>query len=162
MSTLDARQLPKNQESLADYVTRQRETLGLSRQMVAQKAEIHLQSLGKIERGQTCSLNRRTLSGLAIALQVPMDYLESVARGQTETLGPSLKFCPHCWQPGTAPDPIWTDARAEFCFLCGTALQKCCAGCGEKLVSLTFRFCPFCGQSYQATSQAPSVSAVPE
>ena len=158
MSTLDGRQLPKAQESLADYVTRQRETLGLSRQRVAQKAQIHLQSLGKIERGQTSTLNRRTLSGLAIALQVQTDYLEAVARGQTEGLGPSLKFCPHCWKAGTAPDPLWTDARAQFCFLCGTALQKCCSSCGEKLVSLTFRFCPFCGQPYQAASQQLSAS----
>jgi hypothetical protein len=124
--------------------------------MVAQKAEIHLQSLGKIERGQTRSLNRHTLSRLSVALQVPVDYLEAVARGQTEALGPSLQFCPQCWQPGTTPDPLWTDARAQFCFLCGTSLQNCCVGCGEKLVSLTFRFCPFCGQPYQAPSPTPS------
>ena len=155
MSTLDTRQLPKAQESLADYVTRQRQALGLSRQMVAQKAEIHLQSLGKIERGQTRSLNRHTLSRLSVALQVPVDYLEAVVRGQTDALGPSLKFCPQCWQPGTTPDPIWTDGRSQFCFLCGTSLQNCCAGCGEKLVSLTFRFCPFCGQPYHAPSPPP-------
>lgn len=157
MSTLNAHQLPKAQESLADYVNRQREALGLSRQSVAQKAGIHLQSLGKIERGQTKTLNRRTLSGLALALQVPVDYLEAVAQGQAGSLGPSLKFCPQCWTSGTAPDPIWTDARSQFCFMCGTRLQDSCLACGETLHSLTFRFCPHCGQPYQREASKESV-----
>lgn len=156
MSTLNNRQLPKAQESLSDYVTRQRAALSLSRQDVALKAGIHLQSLGKIERGQTQSLNCRTLSGLALALQVPLDYLEGVALGRAVTQGSVLKFCPDCWQPGAVPDPIWTDARAQFCFLCGTALQDSCLACNEKLTSLTFRFCPFCGQPYKRTNQKPS------
>ena len=114
MSTTNTRQLPKAQESLADYVNRQREALGLTRIALAERAGIHKQSLGKIERGQTQTLNRRTLSSLSKALEVPIDYLDAVTRGQTGTLGPSLKFCPQCWQAGTAPDPIWTDARSQF------------------------------------------------
>ena len=74
MSTVNAHQLPKAQESLADYVSRQREALGLSRLALAERAGIHKQSLGKIERGQTQTLNRRTLSSLSLALQVPIDY----------------------------------------------------------------------------------------
>lgn len=153
MSTVNAHQLPKAQESLADYVNRQREALGLSRIALAQQAGIHKQSLGKIERGQTQTLNRRTLSSLSLALQVPIDYLEAVTRGQAGTLGPSLKFCPQCWQTGTAPDPIWTDARSQYCFICGTGLQDECGACGEPLHSLTFRFCPHCGQPYKGDKQ---------
>ncbi|CAN5729116.1 zinc ribbon domain-containing protein [soil metagenome] len=153
MSTTNARQLPKAQESLADYVNRQREALGLSRIALAERAGIHKQSLGKIERGQTQTLNRRTLSSLSQALQVPVDYLDAVARGQAETLGPSLKFCPQCWQAGTAPDPIWTDARSQYCFMCGSGLQDACTACGEPLHSLTFRFCPHCGQPYKGAKQ---------
>ena len=149
MSTVNAHQLPKAQESLADYVIRQREALGLSRLALAAQAAIHKQSLGKIERGQTQTLNRRTLSSLSLALQVPIDYLEAVTRGQAGTLGPSLKFCPQCWQAGTVPDPIWTDARSQYCFICGTGLQDSCGACGEPLHSLTFRFCPHCGQPYK-------------
>jgi len=150
LSTSNAQQLPKPQEPLADYVNRQRLALGLSREALALQAGIHKQSLGKIERGQTQTLNRRTLSGLSRALQVPMDYLDAVARGQTEGLGPSLKFCPQCWRAGSAPDPIWTDARSQFCFMCGTGLQDACGTCGAPLHSLTFRFCPHCGQPYQS------------
>ena len=148
MSTLNAHQLPKAQESLAEYVSRQRKALGVSRQVLAQQAGIHHHSLGKIERGQTQTLNRRTLSGLSLALQVPMEYLEAVARGQAGALGPSLKFCPQCWQAGTPPDPIWTDARSRYCFMCGSRLQDACGACGEPLHSLTFRFCPHCGHPY--------------
>ncbi len=156
MSTVNAHQLPKAQESLADYVNRQRLSLGLSRVALAERAGIHKQSLGKIERGQTQTLNRRTLSSLSLALQVPVDYLEAVARGQAGTLGPSLKFCPQCWQTGTAPDPIWTDARSEYCFMCGSELQDACGACGEPLHSLTFRFCPHCGQPYKQVSHPPA------
>ena len=92
MSTTNARQLPKAQESLADYVNRQREALGLTRIALAERAGIHKQSLGKIERGQTQTLNRRTLSSLSKALEVPMDYLDAVVRGQAGELGPSLKL----------------------------------------------------------------------
>lgn len=156
MSIVNAHQLPKAQESLADYVNRQRLSLGLSRVALAERAGIHKQSLGKIERGQTLTLNRRTLSSLSLALQVPVDYLEAVARGQAGTLGPSLKFCPQCWQTGTAPDPIWTDARSEYCFMCGSELQDVCGACGEPLHSLTFRFCPHCGQPYKQVSHPPA------
>ena len=145
-------------ESLADYVNRQREALGLSRIALAERAGIHKQSLGKIERGQTQTLNRRTLSSLSLALQVPVDYLEAVTRGQAGTLGPSLKFCPQCWQAGTAPDPIWTDAGSQFCFMCGSGLQDACGACGEPLHSLTFRFCPHCGQPYKQASRSSTRS----
>ena len=154
MSTTNARQLPKAQESLADYVNRQREALGLTRIALAERAGIHKQSLGKIERGQTQTLNRRTLNSLSKALEVPTDYLDAVVRGQAGELGPSLKFCPQCWQTGTAPDPIWTDARSQFCFMCGTGLQDSCGTCGEPLHSLTFRFCPHCGQPYKPASRS--------
>ena len=48
---------PQPQESLAEYVKRIRISLSLSQTELALKAGIHLQSLGKIERGMTTKLN---------------------------------------------------------------------------------------------------------
>lgn len=152
MSTLVAPQLPEPQESLADYVKRLRSKLGLSRQIAAAKAGIHPQSLGKIERGQTQALNQRTLTGLAQALQIPADYLDAVAKGTPYPVGPTLKFCASCWTPGTSLDPIWTDARSKYCFVCGCQLQSCCPHCEQPFVSMRYRFCPFCGKPYKAES----------
>ena len=150
MSTLVTSKLPELQESLADYVQRLRSNLSLSRQAVAAKAGIHPQSLGKIERGQTQTLNQRTLNGLAHTLQVPADYLDAVAKGNPHPLGPSLKFCPNCWTPGIPLDPIWTDARSKYCFICGCRLQNRCLHCQQPFTSMQFRFCPFCGKPYKA------------
>ena len=150
MSTLVAPKLPEPQESLADYVKRLRSNLGLSRQVAAAKAGIHPQSLGKIERGQTQTLNQRTLTGLAHALQIPADYLDAVSKDNLNPLGPTLKFCTTCWTPGTPLDPIWTNARSKYCFACGNQLQNCCPHCAQPFVSMQFRFCPFCGKSYKS------------
>ena len=66
---------------MADYIHRLRKQLGLSQQQVALKAGIHPQSLGKLERGKTSRLNRKTQRGLAYALQIPGEYLDAVVRG---------------------------------------------------------------------------------
>jgi DNA-binding XRE family transcriptional regulator len=105
---------------LADYIRRMRTKRGLSQKSLAEQAGIHLQSVGKLERGKTAKLNHKTQNGLAYALQIPAEYLEAVWRGVSIQSSPSIKFCPHCWTPGTAPEPIWTDYRAKYCFLCGT------------------------------------------
>ncbi|MEA5468275.1 zinc ribbon domain-containing protein [Spirulina sp. 06S082] len=65
-----------------------------------------------------------------------------------------MKFCPLCWTPGTTPDPMWTNPRAQFCCLCGTQLISRCPNCSEPISSMKFRFCPFCGWSYKAKNKA--------
>ena len=45
--------VPQANETLAKYVQRLRRSLGLSQREVAMKADIHPQSLGKLERGKT-------------------------------------------------------------------------------------------------------------
>jgi DNA-binding XRE family transcriptional regulator len=79
----------------------------MSQSELALKAGIHLQSLGKIERGMTTKLNSKSQRGLAIALQVPGEYLDAVVHGTPISVSNSLKFFPHCWTPGTAPEEIW-------------------------------------------------------
>lgn len=81
MDKLEALITPQSNESLGDYVQRQRRRLGLTQREVALKAEIHPQSYGKVERGQTTQLNQRTQRGLAYALQVPEEYLGALSRG---------------------------------------------------------------------------------
>ncbi|WP_449415978.1 helix-turn-helix domain-containing protein [Phormidium nigroviride] len=142
--------LPSLNESLASYVLRVRQQLRLSQQEVSQIAGIHLQSLGKIERGLTKRVNQKTLKGLALALQVPFDYLDALSKGLPVATTTALKFCPSCWMPGTTPDPMWIHVRAQFCCLCGTQLISRCPSCDEPISSMKFRFCPFCGSSYKA------------
>ncbi|WP_199192263.1 hypothetical protein [Chlorogloea sp. CCALA 695] len=74
-------------------------------------AGIHLQSVGKIERGLTAKLSSYSKSSLASALQVPVEYLEAVCRGTPIVI--QLKFCAPCWTPGTPPDPLWMEVRAK-------------------------------------------------
>ena len=154
MSISEHTNLPQEQETLASFVQRVRASLGLSQQEVALKAGIHLQSLGKIERGLTSRLNYKTLNGLALALQTPVEYLDAVSKGLPVAVTTELKFCLHCWTPGTAPNPLWTHVRAKFCCFCGFQLINRCPSCSEPISSMKFRFCPFCGCSYKAKTTA--------
>jgi hypothetical protein len=124
--------------------------LGLSQKELAEKAGIHSQSVGKIERGQTTRLKQKPKNGLALALGVPEEYLEAAYKGKRVDAIATLKFCPQCWLPGTPPDPMWTSPRSKCCFACGTALCDRCSNCGESIASLKFRFCPYCGKSYKS------------
>lgn len=53
----------------------------MSQAELARKAGIHLQSVGKIEKGLTTRLNSKSLTGLSRALQIREEYLEAVCRG---------------------------------------------------------------------------------
>jgi DNA-binding XRE family transcriptional regulator len=150
MNTLEQTQAPIPGESLADYVRRLRGAIGLNQKDLAAKASIHLQSLGKMERGHTTKLNHKTKNGLAYALGVPAEYLEAVCKGIPIEATVTLKFCPSCWIPGTAPDSLWMHIRAKYCFACATELRSRCIGCNEAILSLKHRFCPFCGKAYKA------------
>ncbi len=146
---MDTFSTPRPQESLADYVGRLRRLRGMTQFELAAAAGIHSRSVGKIERGLTLKINRRTLGGLAIALGVPQEYLDAVIKGEEVSLVQGVKFCPQCWNPGAAADPLWANVRAKFCYLCGTPLRSCCDHCGELVVSLKYKFCPMCGRSYK-------------
>jgi len=149
---------PTANETLAAYVKRIRLSLGLNQRELAAMATIHLQSLGKIERGLTAKLSSHSKTGLASALQVPVEYLEALSRGTSIEPVAKLKFCPSCWTPGNPADPLWMDVRAKFCFLCGGNLGDRCTHCQQPISSLKHRFCPFCGTSYKSklTSQSSS------
>lgn len=140
---------PSTGESLASYVRRIRAGLGLSQKELAERAGIHAQSVGKIERGQTKRLKQEPKRDLAHALSIPVDYLDAVCLGRSVDAITALKFCPQCWVPGTPPDPIWTTPRSKYCFACGTELCDRCSNCSELIDSLKFRFCPYCGKSYK-------------
>ena len=107
MQSLESEQRPKPEESLGQYVQRQRRRLRLTQKEIANKAGIHPQSLGKLERGQTNQLNRKTCQGLTYALQVPAEYLEAISKGMPIETTQALNIYPHCWTPGTPPDPMW-------------------------------------------------------
>ena len=92
MQALETDQAPKPGESIAEYVRRLRDGLGLTQKQVALKADLHVQSLGKLERGKTTKLNHKTINGLAYALQVPGEYLESVYKGSSLEVAHAVKF----------------------------------------------------------------------
>jgi len=141
--------LPKNGESLAEYLRRVRAGLKLSQGEMAKKAGVHIQSLGKIESGKTTRLSSKTKSGLARVLGIPEDYLDAVCRGVPLTEVQALKICPKCWTPGTEAESIWLDRRSKYCFICGSSLGDRCSSCHEPILSLKFKFCPHCGQPYK-------------
>lgn len=64
---MDTFKTPNSDESLASYVSRVRKKLNLTQSELADAAGIHGRSVGKIERGLTVKINRRTLQGLAIS-----------------------------------------------------------------------------------------------
>lgn len=141
---------PHPQESLKDYVCRLRQQQNWTQAQLATAAGVHRQTIGKIEKGQTQRLNQRARNGLAFALSIPAEYLDALSQGQPVTPVSSVKFCPQCWRPGQTPDPMWTDLRSHFCFACGTRLISQCAQCQQPILSLQFRFCPYCGKAYQS------------
>jgi DNA-binding XRE family transcriptional regulator len=140
---------PASGESLSAYLRRVRTSLGLSQKELADKAGIHPQSVGKIERGQTARLKQKPKTGLALALGIPEEYLEAAYEGKSVDAIATLKFCPRCWVLGTSPDSMWTNPRSKYCFACGTGLRDRCSNCSEPIASLKFRFCPYCGKSYK-------------
>lgn len=115
-------------------------------------AGIHSRSIGKIERGLTTRLNRKTLRGLAGGLGIPQEYLEAVERGESVKPVSTVKFCPQCWTPRTAADSLWGQVRVKFCDLCGMQLQTSCTHCEELVMSLKYKFCPMCSKSYKFDS----------
>lgn len=149
MSINENNKLPQSGESLAAYVRRVRTELSMSQALLAQKAGIHLQSIGKIEKGLTTRLNSKSKAGLVRVLQIPEEYLEAVCKGVPVTAVQQLKICPNCWTPGSEAEPMWLHLRSKYCFACGTALRDRCGSCNEPILSLKFRFCPLCGTSYK-------------
>jgi DNA-binding XRE family transcriptional regulator len=148
--TLESNKAPKPDESITQYLRRLRQILGISQRELASKAGVHPQSIGKLERGITSKLNQKTRNGLAYALAIPVEYLDAVCKGLAVTEIGALKFCPQCWTPGTAPDPLWTNLRSKYCFACGSQLRDRCSNCKELIQSLKFRFCPYCGIAYKS------------
>jgi transcriptional regulator with XRE-family HTH domain len=141
--------IPQANESLGEYIRRLRTNMGLSQQEMAEKAKLHVQSVGKIESGKTTRLNGKTKTGLARVLGIAEEYLEAVCRGVPVVEAQKIKMCPSCWSPSSDAEVIWLDRRSKYCFLCGGLLRDRCPHCGEAILSLKFRFCPYCGASYK-------------
>lgn len=149
MSVLSGEVIPKPEESLGRYIQRIREELSLTQAELSEKASVHVQTIRKIESGVTSRLNQKAKSGLSAALNIPQEYLDAVVKQVPVERITTLKFCPKCWTPGTTLDPMWTTVRSKYCFACGSKLRDKCAICNEPILSLKFRFCPYCGESYK-------------
>lgn len=149
MNQKDNKKTPSSSENLADYVKRLRIDLDMSQQELADKANLHLQSIGKIERGKTNKLSSKAKRGLAYALSIPTEYLDAAVKGTPVISVKTIKICPQCWSAGTEPEPIWRELRSRHCFICGTQLRDRCPNCQEPITSFTHRFCPFCGTNYK-------------
>jgi len=139
---------PQSGETLDKYIQRLRNDLHLSQQQLANRAGVHIQSMGKIERGQTQRLNQKTKTGLALALSIPIEYLDALLCGQPVSMVEKKQFCPKCWIPGTNPDAVWLMHRANYCLTCGTTLRSSCRGCSLEITDFKHRFCPGCGTTY--------------
>jgi DNA-binding XRE family transcriptional regulator len=148
MYITDLSKAPKPQETLANYIKRLREEARLSQRELAEAAGLHLQSLGKLERGKTSRLNQKTKQGLELALNIPQEYLDAVCQGRAIEEIQKKQFCPNCWKGGAQPEPMWMLKRAKYCLLCGTQLLHSCRSCHEPISLFKHRFCPVCGIPY--------------
>ena len=117
----------------------------MSQAELAQKAGIHLQSVGKVESGKTAKLNSKSRFGLSKALQSSEEYLDAVCKGVPVETVQQLKICLHCWILADEAETTWLHPRAKYCFACGEKLHDRCLHCNEPIMSLKFRFCPYCG-----------------
>lgn len=152
MSQPEDSTLPTAAEGLANYIQRLRRQLGLTQKELSEKAGTHIQTIRKIEGGNTSRLNQKAKDGLATALAIPAEYLDAAVKKVVPETVTILKFCPKCWTPGTTLDKMWTDLRSKYCFSCGTSLRNRCADCNEPILSLKFKFCPYCGANYKQNS----------
>jgi transcriptional regulator with XRE-family HTH domain len=148
MYTLDQSKTPKPNETIGDYIKRLREEAHISQQELADASGIHIQSLGKLERGVTKRFNSKTAQGIAIALNIPEEYLSAILTGKSVEGIQKKQFCPCCWKAGTTPDIAWTFPRAKYCLICGNILANSCQKCQEPLTSFKHKFCPNCGTNY--------------
>ena len=112
-------------------MSRIRKALNLTQLELGDPAGIHSRSLGKIERGLTVKINRKTLHGLAHPLAVPQEYLSAVNNGEE----------------------VNQVDRVKFCYLCGAQLRATCTNCAELVVSLKYKFFSMCGKPYKPDSQ---------
>jgi DNA-binding XRE family transcriptional regulator len=152
MSVLSDSMAPNPAEPLGSYIQRVRSELGITQAELGLKAGVHVQTIRKIESGRTSRLNEKAKSGLAAALNIPQEYLDAVVKQLPIERVTILKFCPKCWTPGTTLDPMWTTVRSKYCFACATLLRDKCISCNQPVLSLKFRFCPYCGESYKNLS----------
>jgi transcriptional regulator with XRE-family HTH domain len=101
---------------VAEYVRRVRTGLKMSQRSLAAAARMHVQSLGKIEKGETRRLSGKTKAGLARVLGVSADVLDAVCRGVPVVEVRGLKICPRCWVPGSDAEAMWLEGRAKRVF----------------------------------------------
>jgi transcriptional regulator with XRE-family HTH domain len=86
----DKDKLPADGETLSNYIKRLRQQLHFSQQELANRAGIHIQSLGKLERGTRQRLNQKTKTALANVFDIPIEYLEAVSCNDLQTRTPRL------------------------------------------------------------------------
>jgi transcriptional regulator with XRE-family HTH domain len=153
MYIFDPQVAPQPQESLNSYIKRLRNRFSMSQQQLATAAGIHLQSLGKLERGKTTRLNQKTKKGLAVALNIPEEYLDAVVCGLPVEGLQQKRYCPCCFRANANPDSTWMLPRAKYCLLCGTQLLSNCISCFEPIASFKHKFCPHCGTPYSQSGQ---------
>ncbi len=140
---------PKPSEPLGQYIQRVCDSMRLTQLELSIRVGIHIQTIRKIESGATSRLSQKCRSGLAAALRIPQEYLHAVVKQIPLQTVTALEYCPQCWILGTALDPMWTSLRSKYCFACGKSLCSQCGSCNEPIMSLEFRFCLYCGESYE-------------
>jgi transcriptional regulator with XRE-family HTH domain len=137
-------------EALKKYITKVPELRGYSKAELARRAKLHFSSLSRIENGETEGRKMRLAvqSKLAVALKIPVEYIQAACRGEEVDTEQTNNICPLCWVPGTSPDVRWSMTDAKFCLRCGSKLRNRCERCSHAIL-LTAKFCPDCGRSYR-------------
>jgi len=127
MHTLEPDKTPNSGvESLADLHPKRLRISGLSQKELASlKAGIHLQSLGKMERGRTAKPNRKLKKWTSFyALGVPAEHTGVVGKGVSVDAPAALNFASLLDTRNHPESDVGSISSSEILLLYGAELRK--------------------------------------
>ena len=145
----EAEDITPKGEPLGEYIEKVRKLRGLTMAALAKRANVNISTIVRMQSGATSVTRPRgaVQQRLAMALQIPVEYLQAATKQEPFSMPLTNRVCPCCWVPGTLPDLRWSQIDAKFCMRCGQGLTDKCGECSEPIL-LNGRFCPQCGKPY--------------
>ena len=102
---------------MGEYLHKVRQLRGLTMAALAKRAKVNISTIVRMEGGHTSSVRPRgaVQQRLAMALTIPVEYLQAAAKQEEFSMPLTNKICATCWVPGTLPDLRWSQIDAKFC-----------------------------------------------
>jgi len=114
-------------EPLGEYLEKVRKLRGLTMAALAKPANVNISTIVRMQSGTTGVKRPRgaVQQRLAMALQIPVEYLQEATQKDPFSMPLTNRACPCCW----APDLRWTQIDAKFCMRCGQGLTDTFVEC---------------------------------